>query len=482
MSEPSMPAPPEMGLFARAIGVLTSPRKTFEAVVANPRPVGIVFLVAVIIAAATALPQFTETGQQATLDMQVQQIEKFTGPVTDEMYSAMEKRASTGGYVTAVVGVHLHAGHHRVLWRYLLGDLQRRHGRHGHVQAGATSSSRTSSVISMLGLVLAVPIQYLKGSMSADRPVQLRRAAADARREELSLELPGLHRSLPRRWSILVTAIGLGVLYKRKTGPIAATLFIIYAVIAGGIAVYLQAGNHRMSRNKKILIGLVIVAILGAIVYANLTFTRTTGIEVTTEKIETRDLEAIVSASGTIQPVRRSTSARRRRARSSICRPTRATSSRRASSCCRSTRGTCRFRSTARTRASRPRGRSSRKRAAPSRARKPRSRSPKATFKRQEGLMQERPDCRATTTRRRENDLAMRRRRVAQGEQSLEDPEHAHQPAGVAAAERAVRLEQGAHHVADRRRHHQAQRRRRRDGQRQRVPADRRCSPSRTCR
>ncbi len=59
-----------------------------------------------------------------------------------------------------------------------------------------------------------------------------------------------------------------------------------------------------MSRNKKILIGLVIVAILGAIVYANLTFTRTTGTEVATEKIEKRDLEAIVSASGTIQPIR----------------------------------------------------------------------------------------------------------------------------------------------------------------------------------
>jgi HlyD family secretion protein len=59
-----------------------------------------------------------------------------------------------------------------------------------------------------------------------------------------------------------------------------------------------------MSRNKKILIGLVIVAILGAIVYVNLTFTRTTGTEVAAEKIEKRDLEAIVSASGTIQPIR----------------------------------------------------------------------------------------------------------------------------------------------------------------------------------
>ena len=42
--------PSDPGLLARAIGMLTSPRATFEKVVANPRPVGILFLVAVVIA------------------------------------------------------------------------------------------------------------------------------------------------------------------------------------------------------------------------------------------------------------------------------------------------------------------------------------------------------------------------------------------------------------------------------------------------
>jgi HlyD family secretion protein len=59
-----------------------------------------------------------------------------------------------------------------------------------------------------------------------------------------------------------------------------------------------------MSRNKKILIGLLIVVVLGAIVYANLAFTRAPGTTVSAEKIEKRDLESVVSASGTIQPVR----------------------------------------------------------------------------------------------------------------------------------------------------------------------------------
>lgn len=59
-----------------------------------------------------------------------------------------------------------------------------------------------------------------------------------------------------------------------------------------------------MSRNKKILIGVGVVALLGVIAYANLTFRRAEGTEVNTEAIKSRRLEAIVSASGKIQPTR----------------------------------------------------------------------------------------------------------------------------------------------------------------------------------
>jgi HlyD family secretion protein len=59
-----------------------------------------------------------------------------------------------------------------------------------------------------------------------------------------------------------------------------------------------------MSRNKKILIGLGIVVVLGAIVYANIRFKRQVGIAVNVETIQKRDLQAIVSASGKIQPQR----------------------------------------------------------------------------------------------------------------------------------------------------------------------------------
>jgi HlyD family secretion protein len=59
-----------------------------------------------------------------------------------------------------------------------------------------------------------------------------------------------------------------------------------------------------MTRKKKIIIGAVIVVVLGALAYANLNLRRPSGVEVNVEKIEKRDLESIVSASGKIEPKR----------------------------------------------------------------------------------------------------------------------------------------------------------------------------------
>ena len=58
-----------------------------------------------------------------------------------------------------------------------------------------------------------------------------------------------------------------------------------------------------MSR-KNVLIAIAVVLLGGAVVGANLYFKKDKGLSVTTDAIKTRDLEAIVSASGKIQPKR----------------------------------------------------------------------------------------------------------------------------------------------------------------------------------
>jgi len=59
-----------------------------------------------------------------------------------------------------------------------------------------------------------------------------------------------------------------------------------------------------MTRKKKILIGVGIVAVGGAIAFANVKFKRQEGLSVTTEAIQKRRLESIVSASGKVQAKR----------------------------------------------------------------------------------------------------------------------------------------------------------------------------------
>ena len=59
-----------------------------------------------------------------------------------------------------------------------------------------------------------------------------------------------------------------------------------------------------MTRKKKIIIGAGVAVALAGITYANIAFKRTEGVTVNTETIQKRNLEAIVSASGKIQPKR----------------------------------------------------------------------------------------------------------------------------------------------------------------------------------
>lgn len=237
MTESTMPAPQDEGVLARAIGIITSPRRTFDVIVRNPRPAAILFLVAVVIALATSLPQFTERGQQAALDMQVQQIERFSGqPVTDEVYARLQTQMKYSKYLTPVgvmiftpIGALIFAGIYFVIFNAILGGTATFKQVMGVVAH--------SWVIGALGVLLGAPVQYLKGTMSTMGPFNL--GVLVPMLEEKSFLVQLLSFIDPFRiWGIIVTAIGFSVLYKRKSGSIAIALLIVYLVIACGYAAF----------------------------------------------------------------------------------------------------------------------------------------------------------------------------------------------------------------------------------------------------
>ncbi len=222
-----------MGLVSRFIGIITSPKATFQAVAARPRWLGMLVLTTVIIAFCVALPMTTAAGKQAAFENQVRQMENFGMQVNDQMYAQMQQRSqSNAGAIFAAVGV-LVVGPIMtvVIAGVLFGVFTMLGGQATFKQLFAVYVH--SAVIGTLAQIFTGPLNYFRGSVSSATNL----AVALPMLDEKSFigHLAGLI-DLFWIWGLIVLAIGLGTLYRRKTGPIASTLLGIYAVAILAIA------------------------------------------------------------------------------------------------------------------------------------------------------------------------------------------------------------------------------------------------------
>jgi hypothetical protein len=238
-------APADPGLFARFIGVITSPKATMEAVVAHPRPFGILLVVAIVMAAFTAGMQSSEVGRQASLDMQVQGMERFGMTVSDQMYAQMEEQsrspiAIVWTVISQFVFLPIMALFFTALFWAIFNALLGGSARFKQVLAVVTHSM----VIMALGVALTIPVQLMQGQMTMQGPFNL--GVLVPMMDENSFVARFLSWiSLFTLWQTFVTAIGLGVLYRRKTTPIAVGLIAMYA---GVVAVVVAAFSAFMNR------------------------------------------------------------------------------------------------------------------------------------------------------------------------------------------------------------------------------------------
>lgn len=223
----------DKGAIGRAIGVLVSPGATFAAVVKEPRPAVILLIVCLIIGLATGLPQFTARGQRAALDMQVQQIERFTGQtVTPEMYSQMERRAQYGGYL-AMGSVFIFVPVVTMLFGALYWAIF-------NAILGGTATFKQvlgvvahSQVIGALGAAAAAPIQYAQGIQSVTGPFNLGALVPMLAPDHPVAQFLGALSAFTV-WQLVVTAIGLAVLYRRRSTGIAVALITAYILLTAG--------------------------------------------------------------------------------------------------------------------------------------------------------------------------------------------------------------------------------------------------------
>ena len=232
-AEAATPAQPEMGLFARVWGVIIAPGATMAQIVANPRPVGILFICALVIGLAAASPMFTPAGQQAVLDSQVETRNAVGRPMSDDEYAMMQRIAPYFGYFTiAQMFVFLPiismiiAALCWVVFNTILGGT----ASFKQVLAIVTHSH----VIGALGAVLGAPLQILQNKVTPGGPFNLGALVPMLDPSSLVARFLGFT-SVFAIWGFVVIGIGLAVLYRRGSVGIAIGLIVAYTLIALGV-------------------------------------------------------------------------------------------------------------------------------------------------------------------------------------------------------------------------------------------------------
>ncbi len=236
----SLTPDPIPNLLSRAIGVITSPGPTFAHVVRTPKVAGMLFLVSLILGLAQGLPQLTERGRSAALEMQVQQMERFGVAVTDEMYQQMEQRSHSNlGAYSSIVGMFVAIPFGAVVMTVLLwvafNTIMGGTASFKHVMAVVAHSQSVSA----LGALISAPIMYARGVMSTSIANLGALLPMLDETSFLAKLLGGI--DLFVIWWVVVLAIGLATLYRKKTSSIATGLFIVYGLILIVIA-YFTAG------------------------------------------------------------------------------------------------------------------------------------------------------------------------------------------------------------------------------------------------
>ncbi len=239
MTDAALSPQPLPGLIARVVGVIVSPKATFEQVVHTPKVLGILALVALLSAAGASAFTFTEAGQQAAVDFSAQQIERFTSqPPTDAQMAAIEKQAPFQAYITLIstavivpIIIAIEAGLFFLVFNVVLG------GTATFKQVYAVTTH--GAVIAILGLFVMVPMQFARGVISMSGPANLGVLFPMLPENSLLSSFLGLI-DFFRIWEIITIAIGLGVLYRRPTRGIALTIFGLYLVIVLGISFFLH--------------------------------------------------------------------------------------------------------------------------------------------------------------------------------------------------------------------------------------------------
>jgi hypothetical protein len=212
------------GLLARAIGVIVSPRETYADIAAHPRVLGALAVVLLIIVGTSTGFLFTEVGKNALFDQQIRTMESFGVRINDQMYAGMEQGLQWAPYTGAVFTLVLFP----LVWAIVAGIIL---GVFNAAMGGDATFKQVYAIVVHSGFLMAVqqlfaaPLNYARQAMSSPTNLAVFFPFLDEA-SFLAMLLGGL--DLFFIWLIVNQAIGIGVLYKKRTAPIAMTMLGVY--------------------------------------------------------------------------------------------------------------------------------------------------------------------------------------------------------------------------------------------------------------
>lgn len=228
-SHPDASSPADRpGLIGRAAGVVTAPRATYEHVIAEPRWLGILAVSVVIVAVLSAALVGTDFAQRELIEQQQASMEAFGITTTPEMEEQFAQQLAIAPYMTlgsTLVGIPIVC---LILAGILYGV--------GSGFLGAQATFRQMlAVVSHAGVIFAlqqlfvVPLNYARESIQP--PTTLAAFTPMLDDETFVYRLLSAV-DLFYLWWLMALSIGLAVLWRRETRPIATTLLVVYAGIA----------------------------------------------------------------------------------------------------------------------------------------------------------------------------------------------------------------------------------------------------------
>ena len=237
MTPSSLSGQPQLGLLSRVMGVSFAPRETFAAVVARPKWFGAIAIAVLISGAAQFALLSTDLGQDLALEQQVGAAEAFGITISDEAYANMEQGMENARYTGPIATIFFTP----IILLMSSGIL---HVMFGLVGGGSGSFKQVYAINSHASIISALQLVFTTiVTLAAGRAAGANLSVFVPTLEDTSFVYKFLsYIDLFYVWSTFITAVGLGVLYKRRTGPIALVLFGIYFVIALIIA-FIRSGS-----------------------------------------------------------------------------------------------------------------------------------------------------------------------------------------------------------------------------------------------